>query len=117
MRYAVIEDGVITNIVVATPEFAAAQGWIECPDEVNIGWSYDGTILVPPPRDLNVEWTKVRERRDNLLIESDTYVLPDRWMAMTVEQQQAWATYRQALRDIPQEFTDPAQVVWPEKPE
>jgi hypothetical protein len=29
---------------------------------------------------------------------------------------EAWAAYRQELRDVPQEFSDPKDVVWPTKP-
>lgn len=40
-----------------------------------------------------------------------------RWAALTTEQQQAWADYRQALLDIPQQSGFPHDVVWPTKPE
>lgn len=40
-----------------------------------------------------------------------------RWAALTPEQQQAWADYRQALLDLPQQPGFPADVVWPTKPE
>ena len=39
-----------------------------------------------------------------------------RWAALTAEQQQAWADYRQALLDIPQQSGFPHNVVWPTKP-
>ena len=39
-----------------------------------------------------------------------------RWAALTAEQQQAWADYRQALLDIPQQAGFPHEVVWPTKP-
>lgn len=58
-----------------------------------------------------------RQARDELLVESDTSVLPDRWAAMTVEQQQAWSTYRQALRDITTQATFPQDINWPIKPQ
>lgn len=58
----------------------------------------------------------IRERRDELLRESDASVLPDRWAAMPTETQTAWATYRQALRDLPANTTDPLNPVWPVKP-
>lgn len=116
MRYAIIENGKVANIVVADAEYAQKQGWVECPDGVDIGWSFDGDSVIPPPRDIEAEWKIIREQRDLLLVESDAYVLPDRWAAMSEEQQQAWTNYRQALRDIPQTFQDPADVIWPEKP-
>ena len=117
MRYAIIENGKVVNIAAATAEFAASQGWIECPDGVGIGWSFDGGNPIPPPRNIEQEWDLVRMWRNNLLIQSDTAVLPDRWATMTSEKQQAWSTYRQTLRDIPQLFSDPADVIWPTKPE
>lgn len=39
-----------------------------------------------------------------------------RWAALTAEQQQAWADYRQALLDVPQQPGFPTDVVWPVKP-
>ena len=39
-----------------------------------------------------------------------------RWASLTAEQQQAWADYRQALLDIPQQSGFPHNVVWPTKP-
>ena len=32
-------------------------------------------------------------------------------------QKQEWTTYRQALRDIPQDYDSPDEVVYPDKPE
>src|SRR5690625_581590 len=61
-------------------------------------------------------WEDVRSKRDALLQESDIEVLPDRWALMSPEEQHAWATYRQALRDIPESHEDPLQVEWPKKP-
>ena len=58
----------------------------------------------------------IRERRDELLRESDTEVLPDRWAAMLTETQTVWAAYRQALRDLPASTSDPFSPVWPVKP-
>jgi hypothetical protein len=47
MRYAIIENGVVTNVVVADAEYAQSQGWIECPD-AGPGWTYaDGVFTAP----------------------------------------------------------------------
>ena len=59
---------------------------------------------------------QVRKQRDKLLQESDLRVLPDRWFSMTAEQQTAWSTYRQELRDITLQSGFPENVIWPEKP-
>lgn len=62
-------------------------------------------------------WDMLRSERNRKLSESDIYVLADRWASYTVEQQSAWSSYRQALRDLPENTTDPFNPVWPIKPE
>lgn len=119
--YVKLTNNIVTDYVrvnpfnIFYPEYAGQ--FVEAPDEVNHGWSFDGEKFSPPPIDPNEIWYSVRLQRDRLLSESDTYVLPDRWAAMTPEKQQEWTTYRQALRDLPQTYSDPNDVVWPTKPE
>jgi hypothetical protein len=31
-------------------------------------------------------------------------------------EREAWRVYRQALRDLPETITDPADILWPEPP-
>lgn len=50
-----------------------------------------------------------RAERDTLLSESDIYALADR---ITDE----WKTYRQALRDLPNQAGFPDDITWPNKP-
>jgi hypothetical protein len=55
-RYAIIENGVAVNVAIADAEYAAQQGWVECPD-AGPGWTYaDGVftapVIVPPPAPL-----------------------------------------------------------------
>ena len=52
-------------------------------------------------------WAEIRGERDALLHDSDWMAMADR----TITESQS--SYRQALRDIPQDFADPAEVVWP----
>ena len=54
---------------------------------------------------------EVRQARDKLLAMSDWTQAPD-----SPVDQAAWAAYRQALRDIPQQAGFPRDVAWPEKP-
>lgn len=61
-------------------------------------------------------WNDLRSQRNKLLDESDAFVLPDRWASYTPEKQSGWASYRQALRDLPANTTDPFNPVWPVKP-
>ena len=55
--------------------------------------------------------TQARDKRNALLTASDWTQIAD----ATVDQT-AWATYRQALRDVPQQDGFPNDVVWPVKP-
>jgi hypothetical protein len=59
---------------------------------------------------------QLRTDRDILLAQSDINVIADRWAAMSTETQTAWATYRQALRDLPANTTDPLNPTWPTGP-
>lgn len=119
MRYAIIKDKIVVNIAVATPEFAATQGWIACPlhDEnnnpVQPGFLYENGKFSKPPRNSKEEWMNVRERRNFLLSTSDWTQGAD----ISSETKEKWAVYRQILRNIPQTYSDPIEVVWPTKPE
>lgn len=53
---------------------------------------------------------RLRRKRDDLLSETDWWGTSDR--TMTAEQ----TAYRQALRDLPSNTTDPANPTWPTKP-
>lgn len=55
---------------------------------------------------------QVRASRNALLVESDWTQLKD-----APVDQVAWATYRQALRDVTSQKGFPANVVWPDKPQ
>lgn len=58
-----------------------------------------------------------RGQRDTLLSELDSIVgNPLRWASFTTEQQTAWANYRQALLDVPQQAGFPNTINWPTKP-
>ena len=67
--------------------------------------------------DMNIErmWKCIRERRDMELSKTDKYIVAD-FPHPTPEIKQAWLDYRQALRDLPSNTTDPENTVWPEAP-
>lgn len=54
---------------------------------------------------------EIRKERDAKLTESDWTQVADAPVDQT-----AWATYRQALRDIPSQAGFPNEVVWPIEP-
>jgi len=66
-----------------------------------------------PPTDEEV-WESVRTTRFEHLRLCDWTQLPD--APLTDAQKILWVTYRQALRDIPQNNTDPTAIVWPTPP-
>ncbi len=59
----------------------------------------------------SVEWAAIRARRDQLLRNTDFTQLLD-YPASDSQRVEA-ADYRKALRDIPEQFSDPSQLVWP----
>ena len=73
---------------------------------------YDGAELVSETF-LEVSWEQVRATRDLALIDSDWRALKDLTMS------QPWKDYRQALRDLPQDYesANDAADNWPEPPE
>jgi hypothetical protein len=54
---------------------------------------------------------QVRDERDQLLTASDWTQVADAPVDQT-----AWATYRQALRDVPAQAGFPWEVEWPDRP-
>ena len=55
-------------------------------------------------------WDNARKERNELLAATDFYALSDVTMSDDM------ATYRQALRDLPESVENSEDVVWPEKP-
>jgi hypothetical protein len=64
------------------------------------------------PRTNETEWNVIRNKRNNFLALSDWTQLPD----VAISTKNAWATYRQALRDITNQ-TDPFNIIWPTSPQ
>ena len=57
----------------------------------------------------------VRIKRNSLLKDSDWTQFND--SPLSTEKKSEWATYRQALRDITNTYSNRDEVVWPTKPE
>ena len=62
-------------------------------------------------KDIEKEWKRLKRRRTQALYNSDWTQVPDAPVDTA-----AWAVYRQQLRDLPANTTDPRNVVWPEPP-
>lgn len=57
----------------------------------------------------------LRRERDRRLAETDWVITMHKEKGTNIPA--AWKTYRQALRDLPANTEDPANPVWPTKPE
>jgi hypothetical protein len=74
-----------------------------------------GTIAeyIPPPQPTTEQLAAIiRSQRDNLLLQSDWTQLPDVPQAT----RDAWASYRQALRDVTAQAGFPQTITWPTAP-
>ena len=89
-------------------------------DEVMALISTDFTAYVPPTQaELDAaEAASVRADRDYRLVEVDAIAGNAlRWASLDAATQAEWATYRQALLDVPQQSGFPHDITWPTKPE
>jgi hypothetical protein len=84
--------------------------FVDVTDDVNIKnikVSPDGTITT----DTSYLYSEIRKKRNQLLADCDWTRLDD-----VQCDKQAWAAYRQLLRDLPSTVTDPTNVTWPVPP-
>ena len=72
-------------------------------------WVAEGNT--PDPADQPDAWEAIRQKRDQLIRDSDWTMTP----GATVDQAQ-WTAYRQVLRDLPQTYENAEDVVWPTVP-
>lgn len=84
------------------------------PDDVQVGWIKQGDAFIPPSEALlrQRKEIEVRQDRDRRLAASDWTQLPD----VPLANREAWAVYRQALRDVTEQVGFPFDVVWPASP-
>lgn len=74
--------------------------------------AWQGEVTVEEVPETAVE---IRARRDRLLAATDWAVLPD--SPLDAQSLEAVKTYRQALRDVPQQEHFPGAITWPRMPE
>lgn len=123
MREAIILDGIEPVNVIVLPDGAdgdalLSQTCMEITDldpkpGLGIGWTFVDGVFMPPPAP-PLTWDDIRAERDALLAGSDWTQVAD--APLTATEKQAWVEYRQALRDVPQDFGTPDDVVWPAAP-
>ena len=87
------------------------EGWFTKDDYVIVNGVAQKTDKIALEETEEYAIAMLRLKRDELLQKSDWTQVPD-----APVDQAAWATYRQALRDLPANTDDPANPVWPIQP-
>ena len=106
------------SVAYITQNFGSEQTGLGCEvvqtnDGLTLFWNREE----PEPTDEQLEtalntwnWDYVRKERNELLAATDFYALSDVTMSDDM------ATYRQALRDLPESVENSEDVVWPDRP-
>jgi hypothetical protein len=116
------DSGAITRIASLPQIMLPEEAAIECQDinpaDVLLTQCVENGVLVAKPQEppnyddaVNV----AIPQRNQLLYASDWTQIPNN--PLTAEQQQAWAVYRQELRDITIQAGYPFNIIWPVQPE
>lgn len=93
MKYAIVEAGVVTNVVVA--DAPLADNWIET-DQAGPGWLYqDGQFLPPPPV---VPTKEEQEAKRHAAYTAEADPLFFKWQAGEGTEEE-WKAKRQEIRD------------------
>lgn len=86
----------------------------------------DSDPYIPPPEKtpeelFEIALNEVRDKRNQLLIESDWTQLADVQQSSSTEWKTAWTNYRQELRDLPNKCVSGEiniyEIIWPIKPD
>ena len=118
MRYALVDHGVAVQVIGVNPftviAESYAQKFIECPEEVECDWLLTNGVWTPPPAPTDLQIAaEVRAMRNSIIASTDWTQAADVPQAV----KDRYTTYRQALRDVPQQAGFPSEVTWPTKPE
>jgi hypothetical protein len=92
------------------------EGWIEGFWDGSKFMVVDGQPVEIPAQEIEqaeieTAWFSLRTKRRSLLEASDWTQVPD-----APVDREAWAVYRQQLRDLPKNTTDPRNPAWPSPP-
>jgi hypothetical protein len=115
------------DIALILSEYYKGQEWTIHGNTYEALIWYDDKNSLPKPtlEELTEKWNEyvaaqplkeLRQERDVLLTKTDKYALPD-WPHASLAKQTEWIEYRQALRDLPNATEDPANPVWPVRPD
>jgi|AOAMet1_04_M0_20_1038515.scaffolds.fasta_scaffold30448_1 hypothetical protein len=114
-RYILVDDTtrLVENVVKSsvTPLAYVGKTWYIAPIDAGPGDTYtvEGVCVKPLVEAVEVSLEEIRLQRDKLLVESDWTQCRDVVLSNDTE----WATYRQALRDMTEDYVLTADPVWP----
>lgn len=110
------EFNVVEVIASNSPEITYSQKISEVNPTLENGiWKQTFSVSNLTPEELSAKTSQksfaIREKRDELLANTDWTQVADAPVDKVV-----WATYRQALRDVPAQAGFPHNITWPSKP-
>lgn len=120
-----LDTGIIKSVITTggDPRNDVPDGYdyIECDDPTE-GMAVDIKTKTLVPAEIELPFVlsdegKRKRKRNALLLESDWTQFAD--SPLTDKKKAEWATYRQALRDLPQEYPNAISnddIIWPTKP-
>ena len=121
---ALIHNDKVVDIKEQSYEVHPSMSWIECPNDIRIGFFYDGKTFKSdeqtPEEIIKIRMIQLREIRDSLLSETDWTTISDNdlsWLA-----KRKWKKYRKQLRNFPIDAERQlknnvyCKIVWPDEP-
>jgi len=107
---ALIHNNKIIEIKENTFPVHESLTWIDLPQGAEVGDSFVNGELIKP-QEPAVTWTEIRAERDYLLTQTDWHITYATEKGTAIPQNVL--DYREKLRNIPQDFATPEEVVFP----
>ena len=121
---ALIHDDKVVDIKEQSYEVHPSMSWIECPNDIRIGFFYDGKTFKSdeqtPEEIFEIRMDQLRKIRNSLLNETDWTAIPDNDLSWL--EKRKWRKYRKQLRNFPIDAERQlknnvyCKIVWPTKP-
>lgn len=112
MKKALVLNGEVVQVENETFEVHPSLQWVDCPDWVQPRDTYANNEFTKFAPDATMMAKIVRSIRNQKLLQCDWTQFAD----IPQETKDAWAVYRQALRDVPLQAGFPLDVNWPVPP-
>tara|TARA_R100000406_G_scaffold70_1_gene114 strand:- start:53 stop:403 length:351 start_codon:yes stop_codon:yes gene_type:complete len=113
---ALIQNGKVIETSETEFEVHSSYTWVDATSDTEVGGTYVDGVFGPKDTSTSAErlalqWEYIRSQRMKKLRESDWTQNRD----VTLSNDAAWVTYRQALRDLTTQ-SDPYNITWPTEP-